>query len=115
VPWRRGIMKKGRGVSGRALFARHAITTAPGERVGQRHWRRPPRPKFTHKEDTMDEHSHESQEDQTAVAVVAEPRDPTYGHPSYRKFSGVRGWRAKQLLTVALDFSLDARYLKLNK
>jgi hypothetical protein len=70
-------MKKGRGVSGRALFARHAITIAAGERVGQRHWRRPPRPKFTHKEDTMDEHSHESQEDQTAVAVVAEPRDPT--------------------------------------
>ena len=48
-------MKKGRGVSGRALFARHAITTAPDERVWRRHHRRPPRPKTTQKEYTVEE------------------------------------------------------------
>jgi hypothetical protein len=65
-------MKKGRGVSGRALFARHAITTAPGARAWRRHYRRPPRPKSTQKETTMEE--------QTAVmgpAATEAPPRPT--------------------------------------
>jgi hypothetical protein len=46
-------MKKGRGVSGRALFAVHGLTPAVDERAGRRPLRRrPPRLKPTHQEET---------------------------------------------------------------
>jgi hypothetical protein len=47
-------MKRGRGVSGRALFALRALTHATDGRLRRRHYRRPPRPKHTRTEDRVE-------------------------------------------------------------
>jgi hypothetical protein len=48
-------MKRGPGVAGRALFALHALSRAADRRLGRRHYRRPPRPKHTKKENVVGE------------------------------------------------------------